>query len=203
MANLLFIESSPRAASVSSAVAREYVTKWQHTHPDGTVTRRNVATNPVPHITEAWVAASFTPLENRTPEQKQLLALSDALINELEAADKVVVAVPMHNFGISAHLKTWIDQIVRVGRTFTYTAEGPKGLLNENKKVIVVMARGGAYSGGSPYSFLDQQEPYLRTIFGFIGLKNIEFVYAENQSRGPEAAEQGFKAGIEAVLALA
>ncbi|HEX3437008.1 MAG TPA: NAD(P)H-dependent oxidoreductase [Pseudacidobacterium sp.] len=203
MANLLLIESSPRSASVSSAVAREYVTEWQRKHSNGSVVRRNVATNPIPHISEAWVGASFTPEESRTPDQKQLLALSDTLIDELEAADTVVVAVPMHNFGISAHLKTWIDQIVRVGRTFAYTAQGPNGLLDENKKVIVVVARGGAYSGDSPYNFLDQQEPYLRTILGFIGLKNVKFVYAENQNRGPEAAEQGVKDGVEAVLALA
>lgn len=203
MANLLVIESSARSASVSSAVAKEYATQWQRKQPAGSVVRRNVFANPVPFVTEAWIGASFTPPENRTPEQTALLALSDTLINELEAADTIVVSTPMHNFGISAPLKTWIDQIVRAGRTFTYTAEGPKGLLTEDKKVIVVLARGGAYSGGSPVAFLDQQEPYIRTIFGFIGLKNVNFVYAENQALGPEAAEQGVKAGIESVLALA
>jgi FMN-dependent NADH-azoreductase len=203
MANLLLIESSPRAASVSSAVAAEYVAKWQQKHPDGKVVRRNVAVNPMPHITEAWIAAAYTPAEARTPEQQQLLALSDTLIDELEAADTIVIAAPMHNFGISAHLKTWIDQIVRPGRTFAFAAEGFKGLLDENKRVIVVMSRGGAYTGSSPYNFLDQQAPYLRTVLGFIGLKAIEWVYAENQSRGPEAAEQGFQAGVASVLALA
>jgi FMN-dependent NADH-azoreductase len=203
MANLLVVESSPRAASVSSSVAKEYVTEWQRKHPAGKVVRRNVAANPVPFVTEQWIAAAYTPVENRTEEQRQILAMSDALINELEAADTVVLAVPMHNFGISAQLKAWIDQVVRVGRTFTYTAQGPLGLLPENKKVVAIVARGGAYSGESPYAFLDQQEPYLRTILGFIGLKNVQFVYAENQSRGAEAAEQGIKAGIEAALALA
>ncbi|HLH37389.1 MAG TPA: NAD(P)H-dependent oxidoreductase [Alloacidobacterium sp.] len=203
MANLLVVESSPRSASVSSSVAKEYVTEWQRKHPAGKVVRRNVAANPVPFVTEQWIAAAYTPVENRTEEQRQILAMSDALINELEAADTVVLAVPMHNFGISAQLKAWIDQVVRVGRTFTYTAQGPLGLLPENKKVVAIVARGGAYSGESPYAFLDQQEPYLRTILGFIGLKNVQFVYAENQSRGAEAAEQGIKAGIEAALALA
>lgn len=203
MANLLVVESSPRSASVSSSVAKEYVTEWQRKHPAGKVVRRNVAANPVPFVTEQWIAAAYTPVENRTEEQRQILAMSDALINELEAADTVVLDVPMHNFGISAQLKAWIDQVVRVGRTFTYTAQGPLGLLPENKKVVAIVARGGAYSGESPYAFLDQQEPYLRTILGFIGLKNVQFVYAENQSRGAEAAEQGIKAGIEAALALA
>jgi FMN-dependent NADH-azoreductase len=203
MANLLVVESSPRSASVSSSVAKEYVTEWQRKHPAAKVVRRNVAANPVPFVTEQWIAAAYTPVENRTEEQKEILAVSDALIDELEAADTVVLAVPMHNFGISAQLKAWIDQVVRVGRTFSYTAQGPQGLLDENKKVVVIVARGGAYSGESPYAFLDQQEPYLRTILGFIGLKNVQFVYAENQSRGAEAAEQGIKAGIEAALALA
>ena len=203
MANLLVIESSPRSASVSSSVAKEYVTEWQRKHPAGKVVRRNVASDPAPFVTEAWIAAVYTPIENRTPEQKQILAVSDALIDELEAADTVVLAVPMHNFGISAQLKAWIDQIVRVGRTFTYTAQGPQGLLAENKKVVVIVARGGAYAGESPYAFLDQQEPYLRTVLGFVGLKDVKFVYAENQARGAEAAEQGIKAGIESALALA
>ncbi|HYK36924.1 FMN-dependent NADH-azoreductase [Alloacidobacterium sp.] len=203
MANLLVIESSPRSASVSGSVAKEYVTEWQRKHPTGKVVRRNVATSPAPFVTEQWIAAAYTPVENRTKEQKQILAVSETLIDELEAADAVVLAVPMHNFGVSAQLKAWIDQVVRVGRTFSYTAQGPQGLLDENKKVVVIVARGGAYSGESPYAFLDQQEPYLRTVLGFIGLKNVQFVYAENQARGTEAAEQGIKAGISAALALA
>jgi len=203
MANLLVIESSPRSASVSGSVAKEYVTEWQRKHPAGTVVRRNVASNPIPFVNEQWIAAAYTPVENRTAEQKEILSISDKLIDELEAAETIVIAVPMHNFGISAHLKTWIDQVVRIGRTVSYSAQGPQGLLAESKKVIVVLARGGAYSGESPAAFLDQQEPYLRTILGFIGLKNVQFVYAENQGLGAEAAEKGVKAGIDAVLALA
>jgi FMN-dependent NADH-azoreductase len=203
MANLLVIESSPRTASVSTSVAREYVTEWQRKHPSGKVVRRNVSLDPVPFVTEPWIAAVFTPVESRTPDQKQLLALSDTLIDELEAADTILIGAPMHNFGVPAALKAWIDQVVRTGRTFTYTAQGPQGLLSENKKVIVAVARGGAYSGDSPVGFLDQQEPYLRTILGFIGLKNVHFAYAENQGSGQEAAEQGVKAGIESVLTFA
>ena len=203
MANLLVVESSPRSASVSGSVAKEYVTEWQRKHSGGTVVRRNVAANPIPFVTEQWIAAAYTPVENRTAEQKQILSVSDTLIDELEAADTIVLAVPMHNFGVSAQFKAWIDQIVRVGRTFSYSAQGPQGLLAENKKVVVVVARGGAYSGESPYAILDQQEPYLRTVLGFVGLKNVQFVYAENQSLGAEAAEKGVRAGIDAALALA
>jgi FMN-dependent NADH-azoreductase len=203
MPNLLVIESSPRSTSVSTSVAKEYITEWQRKHPSGTVVRRNVATEPAPFVTEAWITAVYTPEENRTAEQKQLLAISDTLIAELEAADAIVIASPMYNFGITAALKLWIDQIVRPGRTFAYTAEGPKGLLAENKKVLVIASRGGAYSGASPVAFLDQQEPYLRTVLGFIGLKDIQLAYAESQAMGPEAAEQGLKAAVNTVLAFA
>jgi FMN-dependent NADH-azoreductase len=202
MASLLIIESSPRTASVSTSVAKEYATEWQRKHPSGSVVRRNVATNPIPFVDERWITAVHTPEENRAAEQKQLLETSDTLIAELEAADTIVIAAPMHNFGISAPLKSWIDQVVRIGRTFSYTAEGPKGLL-ENKKVVITAARGGAYAGESPLNFLDQQEPYLRTVFGFIGLTNVQFAYAENQGRGPEAAEQGIKTAVTSALAFA
>ncbi len=127
------IESSPRSSSVSGSIAKEYVTEWQRKHPGGRVVRRNVATNPVPFVTEQWIGAAYTPVENRSAEQKQTLSVSDVLIDELEEADTIVIAVPMHNFGISAQLKTWIDPVVRVGRTFSYSAQGPQGLLAENK----------------------------------------------------------------------
>src|ERR1700745_3521057 len=101
MANLLVIESSPRTVSVSGSVAKEYVTEWLRKHPSGKVVRRNVASNPIPFVREQWIAAAYTPVENRSAEQKQILSVSDTLIDELEAADTIVIAVPMHNFGIS------------------------------------------------------------------------------------------------------
>jgi FMN-dependent NADH-azoreductase len=102
MANLLVIESSPRSTSVSGSVAREYVTEWQRKYPAGKVVRRNVASNPIPFVSEQWIAAAYTPIENRSAEQKLVLAVSDTLIDELESADTIVIAVPMHNFGVSA-----------------------------------------------------------------------------------------------------
>jgi FMN-dependent NADH-azoreductase len=202
MANLLLIESSPLSTSVSSALTREYVAQWQRKNPGGTITRHNVSTESVPYVTEAWVGAAHTPVADRTGEHKHSLALSDQYIAELEAADTIIIAAPMHNFSIPAALKAWFDQVVRAGRTFAYTAEGPKGLLDSARQVIVIASRGGAYAGDSPYAFLDQQEPYLRTVLGFIGLTNVKFVYAENQGRGPEAAQMGIKTGSEALLAL-
>jgi FMN-dependent NADH-azoreductase len=202
MATLLVVESSPRSTSVSSSLTREYVAQWQQKNPGGTIIRHNVALDPVPFVTEGWIGAAYTAPDRLTPEQRQVLALSDKFIDELQAADTILIAAPMHNFGISAPLKAWIDQVIRAGRTFAYTPEGPKGLVNPGKQVIVVTARGGAYSGNSPYGFLDQQEPYLRTVLGFIGLTNVTFVHAENQARGPQEAELGAKVGSDALLAL-
>jgi len=136
----------------------------------------------------------------RTEEQKKALAVSDEYIQELIEADTIVIGAPMHNFNVSSPLKAWIDQIVRAGRTFSISDGGYKGLLDSKKKVIVVSARGGEYSGD--YAFLDHQAPYLKLILGFIGLTDVQFAYANNQTRGPEAAEAGLKAGAEQVLAF-
>jgi FMN-dependent NADH-azoreductase len=113
------------------------------------------------------------------------LALSDALVAELQAADVIVIAVPMHNFGIPSALKAWIDHIVRPGQTFSYSKQGPRGLV-EGKKVVLVFARGGVYSSG-PMQPFDFQEPYLRTILGFIGMTDVEIVRIEGLAMGEEA----------------
>jgi FMN-dependent NADH-azoreductase len=119
--------------------------------------------------------------------QKQAVALSDELIAELEVADTIVLAVPMYNFSIPSTLKAWIDHVARRGRTFRYTEKGPEGLL-KNKKVFVLVARGGVYSKGTPYAAFDFQEPYLRTVLGFLGMTDVTFVHFEGLAMGPEAA---------------
>jgi FMN-dependent NADH-azoreductase len=200
MATLLVIESSPRSASVSTSLTQKFTAEWQQKHPGGKVITRNVFTQPVPLVSEAWIYAAYTPFAQRTPEQKQALAVSDEYIKELKEADTILIGAAMHNFSIAAALKAWIDQIVRGGVTFSAGPDGYKGLLDSSKKVIVASARGGEYTGD--LTFLDQQTPYLKLILGFIGLTDISFAYANNQGRGPEAAEAGFKAGTEQVLAL-
>ena len=115
-----------------------------------------------------------------TPAQRNYLSASDHLIEELQAADTIVIGAPMYNFAIPSLLKAWIDQIVRIGKTFGYGPNGRQGLL-ANKKVIVITARGGAYEKGTPAEKFDFQEPYLRHIFGFIGLTDVTFIHAENQ----------------------
>src|SRR6266403_2136138 len=166
MKNVLLVQSSPRGSeSYSQKVARSIVTELEDGYPGANVVVRDLAQNPPPHIGEAFVGGISTGPEQRTPEQTKALALSDVLIDELLAADVIVLAVPMHNFGPPSTLKAWIDHVVRIGRTVSYSQKGPEGMLKE-KRAILVLARGGVYSDG-PARF-DFQEPYLRAILGFI-----------------------------------
>ena len=114
-----------------------------------------------------------------------MLRLSDTLIDELRQADTIVIGAPMYNFAIPAPLKAWIDQVVRVGQTVLFGADGPKGILT-GKKVYVVTSRGGAFRPGTPTERFDYQEPYLRHILAFIGLTDVTFIHAENQKPGPQ-----------------
>jgi len=190
MKNVLFIQSSPRGPqSYSQKVAQSMVDELKTRHPGANVVVRNLAQNPPPHVGEAFVGGLSILPDQRNPEQTAALNLSDVLIEELAAADVVVLAVPMHNFGPPSTLKAWIDHVVRVGRTVSYSQKGPEGAL-KGKRAIIVVARGGVYSDG-PAKPLDFQEPYLRAILGFIGLTDIDVVHVEGVAMsaiGPEKA---------------
>ena len=206
MKNVLLIQSSPRGSeSYSQEVARSIVSELKDGHPGANVVVRDLAQNPPPHIGEAFVGGISTGPEQRTPEQTKALDLSDVLIDELTAADIIVLAVPMHNFGPPSTLKAWIDHVVRVGRTVAYSSRtGPEGML-KGKRVILVLARGGVYSDG-PAKPLDFQEPYLRAILGFIGLTDIEVVPVEGVAMsaiGPEKAVAAAMARSTEVLTKA
>lgn len=208
MPALLQIDSSPRAASVSNRLSATFVEKWKRQNPGGTVIHHNTSLERIPYLDEDAIDAFFTPAAERTAAQKLALALSDQLVDELLAADVLVLGAPMWNLSIPASLKAWIDLIVREGRTFAFTEQGVAPLVPPGKQVYVFSARGGAYPASAPFHDpagtppcdLDQQEPYLRKILGVIGLTRIEFVYAENQSDGLEAAAEGL-ARAESVLA--
>ena len=179
--NVLQINSSARAdASISTRLATELVSRLAGAAD--TVTVRDLRAQPHPALDEEALGALFTPADQRTPEQAARVALDDALIAEIQAADVVVLGVPMINFGIPVQLKNWIDAISRAKVTFQYTADGPEGLL-KGKKVYAVLARGGKYRE-SP---ADSQVPYLRQVLGFLGMTNVEFIYAEGLAMGPEA----------------
>mgnify|MGYP000426261962 CR=1 FL=1 len=144
-------------------------------------------------------AALFTPAEQRTPEQAARVALDDALIAQVQSADAIVLGVPMYNFGVPVQLKAWIDAIARAGVTFRYTANGPEGLIT-GKKVYVLATRGGVYAG-TPQ---DSQTAYVRDFLGFIGITDVNFVFAEGIAYGPEMAtkaQSDAKAAIDSVVA--
>lgn len=183
MPTLLHIDSSPRGAmSITRRLTAEYVEKWSQRNPEGRVIYRDVAADLPAAVDLPWVGAIFTPEAELTPEQRGVLQLSDILIAELQAADEYVLGVPMINFSVPAAFKLYIDQVVRRGKTFAYTAEGPKGLL-QGKKATILVASGGAYSNGSPMAAMNFVEPYLRAVLGFIGVMNLTFVMTENISK--------------------
>jgi FMN-dependent NADH-azoreductase len=163
--------------SVSRELTATFVGEWKTAHPDGTVITRDLNAIAIPPLTAAWVGSNFTPEPQRTDEQKQVLALSDTFLSELQQADEWVIGVPMHNFGISSVLKLWIDQIVRAGKAFAYVDGKPQGLLTD-KKVTFVIATGGMYDAGTQMASFNHVEPYLRSVFGFLGVKDATFLTA-------------------------
>jgi FMN-dependent NADH-azoreductase len=146
---------------------------------------RNLAKEPLPDVGEAFVTGRVLSEDKRSAAETAALVLSDVLVGELMAADVLVLATPMHNFGISASVKAWIDHIVRPGLTFSYSDKGPLGLV-QGKKVILVLARGGIYAEG-PMKQYDFQEPYLRTVLGFIGMTDVEVIRIEGVALGEDA----------------
>jgi FMN-dependent NADH-azoreductase len=178
MSTLLHIDSSPLyGRSVSRQLTGAFVAQWKSSHPGGTVIDRDLNATSISPINAEWVGAVYTLDEARTPEQKQALSLSDALLAELEQADEYVFGVPMHNFGVPSVLKLWIDQISRVGKTFSYTDGRPKGLI-VGKKATFIIATGASYGAHSQFASLNFVEPYLRSLFAFLGVSDVTFLTA-------------------------
>ena len=189
MKNILFIQSSPKGSeSYSQRVADLIVNEIKERYCRTRIVFRDLSADPLPHVGPAFVSALAAKPEELTAAQSKALALSDTLIEELLAADIIVLAVPMHNFGIPSTLKGWIDHVVRAGRTFTYSQGKPEGLL-KGKRLILVLASGGVYSNG-PAKPLDFQESYLRAILGFIGLTDIDVVRVEGVAMSTIGAEK-------------
>ena len=191
--NILQVNSSARAeGSHSSRLAADLVARLRAGQPAATPVRltvRDLGRTPHPELDEATLQALFTPDAQRTPEQAARVALDDALIAELQAADVVVLGVPMYNFGVPAALKNWIDAISRAKVTFRYTEKGAEGLVT-GKKVYVVLTRGGQYRNTPA----DTPVPYLKTVLGFLGMTDIELVYAEGLALGADAEAQSLAA---------
>ncbi|WP_284078376.1 FMN-dependent NADH-azoreductase [Herbaspirillum aquaticum] len=188
MSTLLHIDSSARSGgSISRELTASFAQQWQAKNPGGKVIHRDLAANALPHLSESLLGAYFTPADTRSAEQAEVIKQSDALVDELLAADTIVIGVPMYNFAPPSTLKAWIDHVFRAGRTFKYTETGPVGLVT-GKKAIIILSRGGKYSEG-PMEALDFQGKYLKSALGFIGITDVELVVAEGVSMGEEAAK--------------
>jgi len=182
MPTLLHIDASPRGErSVSRQLTHDFAAAWKQAHPNGQIVYRDLGHNPVPFVTETFIAAAYTPPDALSPELRAALAISNELIAELETASEYVFGVPMHNFSVPATFKAYIDQIVRVGRTFAVDESGYKGLLHD-KSATVITCSGGAYRSGSPLAPYNYQEPWIRAILGFIGVTDVEVVVADGLS---------------------
>lgn len=182
----------------SSGLANRFAKRWEVSHPDGRVIRRDLADTPVSHLTAERFQAFLASPESRSPEQERLVAESDALIDELRSADIVVIGLPMYNFGIPSTLKAWIDHVARAGVTFRYTENGPLGLL-EDRKVVLFAARGGEYRD-TPR---DTQSAYVELFLNFIGIHDIEFVYAEGLAMGDDARRRSLDRASAAIDRMA
>ncbi|AZP12580.1 FMN-dependent NADH-azoreductase [Undibacterium parvum] len=196
--NILQINSSVRAdASHSSRLANEVVQRLLAANPEASLNLRDLGRTPQPMLDEAALQALFTPAEQRNAAQAARVALDDALIAEIQAADTLVLAAPMYNFAVPVQLKNWIDAISRAQVTFRYTANGPEGLLT-GKKAYVVLTRGGVHRNMPS----DTQTPYLKTFLGFLGISEVEFVYAEGLAMGADAEQSAFAAATQQIQEL-
>jgi len=201
MSTLLHIDSSARyTGSLTRQLSAAYVEQWQAKNAGGTVVQRDLASHILPHITEAMIGAYFTPADQRSPEQQAIIAESDKLVDELVAADTLVIGVPMYNFAPPSAFKAWVDHISRVGRTFSYGANGPTGLLT-GKRAIVILSSGGVYSEG-PAQPLDFNGTYIRSVLGFLGITDVELIIAEGVSMGEEKAKQTVSQAQEKISAI-
>ncbi len=200
MTNVLIIDSAATGeASVTRRLTGELEAILRGRGPVRIV-HRDVGSNPVPHLTAETVPA-IRGAEAETGAAREALALSDALIAELKAADVVVIGAPMYNFGIASTLKTWFDHVLRAGITFRYSEAGPEGLL-KGKRTIVIESRAGLYSSG-PSAPMDSQEPHLRTLLSFMGLDDATFVRVEKLAFGPDQAAASIAEAIDALRGLA
>jgi len=189
MTELLHIDTSPRGKrSHSRRLTQEFIEAWKQTYPDDRVTYRDLGRNPIPHVDEAWIAAAYSPPEQRSSQLQEAIRISDQLVDEFLAADMMVIGVPMYNFSIPSSFKAYIDQIVRIGRTFAFTPENaaePYKPLVLGKKMVIISVRGGSgFGSGGPLESLNYQTPYLSAIFGFIGVTDISLIEVEHDESG-------------------
>ncbi len=186
-------------ASVSNQITGELIDALRQNEPGVEVVTRDVGAHPLPHLAPERMAALSG--NTQTPETAETARYLDAVLAEVEAAEVIVIGSPMYNFGITSTLKVWFDHLLRAGKTFRYTANGPEGLLT-GKRAIVVEARGGVYTSG-PAAPSDHQEPHLRSLLGFVGITDQIFVRAEGLAISPESRAASVEAALDEVRQIA
>lgn len=200
--SILLVTSSPRgAASHSTRVATDLAQKLVAADPSNTLVVRDLVANPLPHIDPDYATGIYTPAEARTPRQAEVVGVSDAVLDELFAADTVILATGFINFNISSTLKSWVDHVARSGKTFAYGENGPKGLVT-GKKVYIVLASGGIYSEGAAVQ-MDHAIPYLRSVLAFLGMTDVEVIRVEGVGMGADAVTAALARATAKVDAIA
>jgi len=203
MATILHVDSSPLGEqSVSRLLTRDIVAAWTAAHPQDKVVYRDVAAAPPDHLTaELMAVVKFQATDDLTERQKAEQTLVATLVDEIFAADTIVIGAPMYNFSIPTQLKAWLDRLCQAGKTFRYTANGPEGLV-KGKTVVVASTRGGVYSTSEIGQSLDHQESYLKTVLGFIGITDVKIVRAEGVSMGPEGKAKALASAAQDIAAI-
>nr|WP_315473603.1 NAD(P)H-dependent oxidoreductase [uncultured Rhodoferax sp.] len=200
---LLHIDSSILSAnSVSRQLTKDTVAQWVSNHPDTTVDYLDLAVDTPSHLSADSLGFRAPAGADQTDVQKRENAISEALVTQFLAADVIVVGAPLYNFSIPTQLKSWIDRIAQVGRTFTYTETGPKGLAG-GKTVIVASTRGGVYSTNDWGRAAEHQESYLQTVFGFLGITDVRFVRAEGVAMGDAKKAEALQEAANGIAKLA
>ena len=198
MKTILQINASIQAGNgQSSKLADEFVAGLREQHPDAKLIVRDLARDPVPHLDAERFGAFVTPIEKQTARQQEVIDYSDALIAELKRADAIVLGLPMYNFGVPSQLKAWFDHVARAGVTFRYTEKGPVGLLT-GRKAWVLATRGGRYAGTPG----DHETPFVRQFLGFLGISDVEFVYAEGLAISETSKREALAGAVNAIRRL-
>jgi FMN-dependent NADH-azoreductase len=197
---LLHVDASILGAnSASRQVSAAVVEQLQKLNPGAAVTYRDLAAQPLAHLSDAHVAAAMGAVPQGAEAE---IAASQAVLEEFLAADTVVIGAPMYNFGVPSQLKAWIDRIAVKNKTFSYDANGPRGLAGGNR-VIIAVSRGGFYGAGAPAAAFEHMETYLRSVFGFLGVTNLDIIIAEGLNVGPEQREKALQDALAVAAKLA
>uniref|UniRef100_UPI00334287F3 FMN-dependent NADH-azoreductase n=1 Tax=Castellaniella defragrans TaxID=75697 RepID=UPI00334287F3 len=200
---ILHIDSSISGpGSVSRQLSREAVEQWLNANPGAQVQYLDLAAEAPNPLSRDALGFRQPPKDSHSETEAHENAVSEAMVQQLLAADVVVIGAPLYNFTIPSQLKAWLDRVAQVGRTFKYTENGPEGLLGD-KTVVLALSRGGVYSNTERGQAMEHQESYLKTIFGFMGVTDFRVVRAEGMDLGPESREQGFAQARREILALA